>query len=91
MGSIHYSDLLKELELYDHERSGETFSIEWDECNREKATGGKRRYVAKAKKCGLPYHCADNEMRGILDTESGKTTAVHLRLICRFNDKTVYW
>jgi hypothetical protein len=58
-------------------------------CNRDKRTGGQLVKVEHAKKCGLPYHCADHEMRGIVD-QYGNKTAVHLRLIFEFNGLTVY-
>lgn len=90
-GTIHYSEMIKQMDRYDHERSDETFSLVYDECDRKRVKGGDRVYVAAAKKCGLPYHCADHEMRGIIDTSTGKTTGVHLRLVFMFNDLTVYW
>lgn len=71
--------------------SDKTFSLTYDECDLRRESGGKRVQVAKAQKCGLPYHCADHEMRGIIDQHTGKTTAVHLRLIFEFNGLTVYW
>lgn len=91
MSSIHYRDMVAELDQCDHERSDKTFSLVYDECDLKRNTGGKRVELSKAKKCGLPFHCADHEMRGIIDEESGKKTAVHLRLIFQFNGKQVYW
>jgi hypothetical protein len=89
MGTIHYPELLKQLEQHDHERSDSTFSMVYLDCNRTKRTGGNWVRIDQARKCGLPYHCADHEMRGIVD-ENGKRTAVHLRLIFEFNGNTVY-
>jgi hypothetical protein len=45
--------------------------------------------VEDVAKCGLPYHCADHEMRGIID-QTGKKTAVHLRLVFEINGQQVY-
>jgi len=83
--------MLKELDQYDHERSDKTFSILYDQCDVKKRKAGKRVFIEHAKKCGLAYHCADHEMRGIIDQDSGKTRAVHMRLVFEFNGKTVYW
>ena len=83
--------MIKEMDACDHERGSKTFSILYDEANVTKNTGGKRVYIERAQKCGLPYHCADHEMRGIIDMESGKKIAVHLRLAFEFNKQTVYW
>jgi hypothetical protein len=91
MDSIHYREMIKEMDDADHERSDKTFSLVYDECDLKRQTGGKRVRVEHAKKCGLPYHCADHEMRGIIDQDSGKRTAVHLRLVFVFNNKVVYW
>lgn len=75
----------------DHEKGKATFHIKYYDCNRTKGTGGRLIEVAQAKKCGLPYHCNDHEMRGLQNLESGKKTAVHLRLIEEFNGLKVYW
>lgn len=89
MSTIPYRDMLKLLESADHENGNQTFSLVYLNCNRNKRTGGEWISIDNAKKCGLPYHCADKEMRGIMDT-NGKVTAVHLRLIFQFNNLTVY-
>lgn len=83
--------MIEAMDACDHERSDKTFKITYDECDLKRNTGGKRVTIEKAQKCGLPFHCADHEMRGIIDTESGKKNAVHLRLAFEFNDKAVFW
>lgn len=89
MSTIHYREMIKEMEAADHETGKKTFSLVYIDCNRNKRTGGNWIKVENATKCGLPYHCAAHEMRGIVD-EHGKKTAVHLRLIFEFNGLTVH-
>lgn len=60
-------------------------------CDLTRGIGGQLVTVEKAQKCGLPYHCADNEMRGVVNLESGKKTGFHLRLVFEFNGLIVYW
>lgn len=79
------------MEECDHERSDKTFSLVYDELDIRRKTGGKRKRIEAAQKCGLPYHSADHEMRGIIDLSTGKKIGVHLRLTFEFNNKVVYW
>jgi hypothetical protein len=88
-GTIHYRDLLKDLEKADHENGTKTVSMVFMQLDRKRKTGGKLVTVVNAQKCGLPYHCADHEMRGIIGPD-GKKTAVHTRLIFEYNGLTVY-
>jgi hypothetical protein len=89
MSAIHYSELLKLFEEADHERGNNTLSLVYLSCNRNKKTGGEWVRVENVKKCGLPYHCADHEMRGIMHP-NGKIDAIHLRLTFEVNGQQVY-
>lgn len=83
--------MIKLLDECDHDRSDKTFSLVFVDCNRAKQTGGRLMVIEVGKKCGLPYHCADYEMRGIKNMESGKISAFHLRLTLQINGLNVYW
>lgn len=89
MSTISYKEMVKALESADHETGKKRFSMVYMDCNRGKVTGGNWVKVENAQKCGLPYHCADHEMRGVVD-ENGKKTAFHLRLVFEFNGMTVF-
>ncbi len=71
--------------------STQTFEMKYMKADEKRRTGGQIVHVEKAQKCGLPYHCSDNEMRGVVNLESGLKTAFHLRLVFEFNKMTVYW
>jgi hypothetical protein len=89
--TIHFSKMIAELDLCKYLDSKNTFKIVYMKSDLERDTGGQLVTVDKAQKCGLPYHCADNEMRGVVNLESGKKSGFHLRLVFEFNDKIVYW
>jgi hypothetical protein len=88
MSTISYREMIKLLEAADHETGKNTVSLVYLDCNRNKRKGGNWIKVENVKKCGLPYHCADHEMRGLVD-ENGKKTAFHLRLAFEINNMTV--
>lgn len=88
---ISYSEMVKELDNYEHGKTSQSFSIVYDKADTTRGKAGERVFVERAQKCGLPFSCKDNEMRGIVDVSTGKKTGVHLRLIFQFNGQTVYW
>ncbi|MBB2149171.1 hypothetical protein GM920_09650 [Pedobacter sp. LMG 31462] len=91
MGTIHFSEMIKELDSCKYLESKNTFSMVYMKCDITRGTGGQLVTVERAQKCGLPYHCADNEMRGVVNLESGRKTGFHLRLVFEFNGLIVYW
>jgi hypothetical protein len=89
--TIHISEVIKALDSCKYLESKTTFKMVYMKCDLERGTGGQLVTIEKAQKCGLPYHCADNEMRGVVNLESGKKSGFHLRLVFEFDDKVVYW
>lgn len=88
---IDLKDALREIDKKDYRDGNGTFSIVFMTCNRVKKTGGEIKVIPQAYKCGLPANCKGHEMRGILNMETGKKTAVHNRLIFQVNKHEVYW
>ncbi|WP_374949626.1 hypothetical protein [Mucilaginibacter sp.] len=80
--AIHYRDMIKLM-------AAGAFSMVYLSCHRSKKTGGDWITVENVTKCGLPYSCKDHEMIGYRE-ESGKITAVHLRLVFQINGMQVY-
>lgn len=83
--------MIAELDRCKYLDSKNTFKMVYMKCDRNRETGGQLVLIEVGQKCGLPYHCADNEMRGVVDLKSGKKTGFHLRLVFEFNDLIVYW
>lgn len=83
--------MIREMDACKYGDSQQTFKIVYMKADKNRRTGGQLITVDRGQKCGLPYHCADNEMRGVVDMDSGKKTGFHLRLVFEFNDLIVYW
>lgn len=90
MDKISLSDALKQMESCRHLKSDETFSIVFLKCDRRRKQGGDWRRIERAQLAGLPYSVKDNEMRGLVDTDSGLKVAFHVQLVFEFNGKSVY-
>jgi len=89
---IALNNALKLLAAHDYRDGNGTIPIVIMKCNREKKKGGQLIQIDKACSCGLPPTCKNaNEMRGVMDMETGKKYAVHNRLIFQINGKEVYW
>ncbi len=58
-------------------------------CDRTRRKGGQWRTIEKGQIQGLPYSVRDNEMRGLVDLDSGIKSAIHIQLIFEFNGKRV--
>ena len=80
--------MMQQLQEYDHERSKKTFSIVFVKCDEKRKTGGQIVTLHDVQKCGLPYHCLDNEMIGVVQP-GGRPVAVHTKLALMFNDQQV--
>ncbi|MGJ1424553.1 hypothetical protein ACR79B_11210 [Sphingobacterium spiritivorum] len=90
MERISLSEVLKIMDNCRHLKSKETFSITFLKCDRKRRQGGDYRTIEKAQITGLPYSVRENEMYGIIDTESGIKSSFHIQLIFDFNGKRVY-
>ena len=89
---ISHKNAIRLIDSRDYRDNNGTFSIVFVSCNRDKKTGGEIVSVDKACKAGLPPRCKNaNEMRCIIDTETGKKTAIHNRLIFQINGQEIYW
>lgn len=77
--------------LFDSSTKAKPVSVKYVDCNRSKQTGGNLIAVDKAYKCGLPYSCKDNEMRGLINVETNKKVGLHLRLILEINGQEVFY
>jgi len=89
MDKISLSEALKEMERCRHLKSSDTFSITFLKCDRTRKQGGDWRTINRAQVSGLPYSVRDNEMRGVVDLDSGLKSAFHNQLIFEFNGKRV--
>jgi len=83
--------MIKELDACTYMESKKTFNMVYMKLDEKRQTGGELVRVENAQKCGLPYHCADHEMRGVVNISSRRKTAFHLRLVFEFNGLIVYW
>ncbi|CDS92703.1 hypothetical protein BN1088_1431046 [Sphingobacterium sp. PM2-P1-29] len=91
MDKISYAEMLTLLNRARYQESDECVSITFLTCDRKRKQGGEWRTIERAQTCGLPYSVRENEMRGVVDLNSGvKTTAVHLQLIFEINGKRVF-
>lgn len=89
---ISLKNALREIAKKDYRDGNGVFSILFLTCNRTKKTGGELVEIKNACQCGLPSNYGNlNEMRGIMDMDTGKKTAVHNRLIFQINNEEVYW
>jgi hypothetical protein len=86
--TIFYRDMIKEMDAAGHKVGDKTFSMTYLNCSITHKTGGDWITVENVQKCGLPYSCQDNEMRGYKDS-TGKVTAFYLHLVFEFNKMTV--
>ena len=84
-------DVLREMNPVFEGDDMPVFSLKFMKINRSLKKGGDFVYLERAIKCGLTYSCNKNDMRGIKDLDTGKTTAVHNRLIFEFNNEKVFW
>jgi hypothetical protein len=89
---IALKNALRLMSKKDYRDGNGTFSIVFMTCNRDKKTGGEIVRIDNACQCGLPSNYGNlNEMRGIMDMDTGKKTAVHNRLIFQVDNSEVYW
>lgn len=89
MSTIDYREMIKAIDAADHESKGRIESLIYIPADKTRNKGGNWVELTDVQKCGLPYHCNDNEMRGFVGRD-GKVMPVHLRLIFEFNRLTVY-
>lgn len=78
------------MEACRYQKSKDTFSITFLKCDRSRKQGGDYRTIERAQLSGLPYSVRDNEMRGIVDVDSGMKSAFHIQLVFEVNGKRVY-
>lgn len=90
MDKISYTDMLKLLDSCRYQASDESFSITFLTCDKTRGRGGEWRTVEKGQICGLPYSVRENEMRGLVDLESGIKAAFHIQLVFKINGKRVF-
>jgi hypothetical protein len=88
---IDLKTALREIDKKDYRDGNGTFSIVFMTCDRNRKTGGEIRVIRNACKCGLPKDCKSYAMRGIMDMDTGKKTAIHNYLIFQYNKHEVYW
>ena len=90
MDKISLSEALQQMEKCRHTKSENTFSITFLKCDRKRKKGGDWRTIERAQICGLPYSVRDNEMRGVVDLDSGLKAAFHIQLVFEFNGKKIF-
>ncbi len=90
MDKISYTEMLKILDRCRYQSSDETLSITFLKCDRKRRTGGQWQTIEKGQICGLPYSVRENEMRGIVNLDSGIKTAFHIQLVFEINGKRVF-
>lgn len=90
MEKIALQEALKIMDRCRHLKSGETFSITFMKCDRKRKQGGEWRTIERAQICGLPYSVRDNDMRGVVDLDSGIKSGFHNQLVFEFNGKRIF-
>lgn len=84
-------EVVREMDRNDEQGNPVPFSVMFVSCDRTKKSGGEIIMLRNVTKCGLPYSCKENEMRGLRDPLTKKVTPVHLRLIVEFNNERVHY
>ena len=82
---------IKFIKSRDYRDGNGTFQVAFLKCNRTKKIGGEYVSLENACHCGLPPNCQDHEMIGIMDMDTGKKFAVHIRLLFDLNKQPIYW
>lgn len=90
MERIQFKEALQIIDRCRYQKTDEVFSITFLKCDRTRKQGGDWRTIERAQVSGLPYSVRDNEMRGVIDLDSGMKSAFHIQLVFEINGKRVY-
>jgi len=90
MEKISLQEALKIMDACRYLKSSDVFSITFLKCDRKRKQGGEWRTIERAQICGLPYSVRDNDMRGIVDLDSGMKSTFHNQLVFELNGKRIF-